>query len=74
MTKALMREKAARITAEANVEQLAGVLEALLHVVGLDHGSMCPANRCTCDLDETTRITAHAAAHVLSCVKGRAEG
>src|SRR5579864_9122264 len=51
-------------TAEAAVQALTATGRAMLAVLDMQHGSMCPANTCTCDLTETVALTAASFAFV----------
>jgi hypothetical protein len=64
-------QRSKRPILDPQAEMLRLALEWLLAVSRLDHGSMCPATRCTCDLDETRRHAADNAAAVLAAVDGR---
>ena len=56
-----LRKNAEREQAADLLEKQATRIADLLFVLEIKHGSMCPANTCTCDLDETRAITADSA-------------
>jgi hypothetical protein len=63
--------------AEEAQRQVAGLrvaVEWLLNVERMKHASMCPADRCTCDLEETRKHAVDNAVFVLLTLDGRADG
>jgi hypothetical protein len=71
-TKGLNLALARAYTAEKEAAGLKLALEWLLSVERLKHASMCPANQCTCDLEETRKHAVDNAVYVLLVLNGKA--
>jgi hypothetical protein len=53
MNKALQKALVRVGIAESGLKRVRAAAKALVNVSRMQHASMCPANRCTCDLDDT---------------------